>query len=336
MKLISIACACLVLITSCTVDQPTEPGDGVLAPAAKSAKQGREKVDICHLDEDGVYRLISVAEPAVAAHLRHGDQIPGEGGLDTQCQDTGEITVDLPGGATMDLVWIAPGTFVMGTTDEQVALLSSMGILESAWVDQEKPAHQVTITQGFYMGKYEITQGQWEAVMGQGQFETTSNYPVTGITWDDIQQFIHVLNEAAGNSLYRLPTEAEWEYAYRGGTNTLWPSGDDMSQVGDYAWYVDNAWNTGLQYARPVGTKLPNPWGLYDVHGNVWEWCQDWYGDYLIGAQIDPIGPASGWARVFRGGSFYDVARITRSATRNNYTPGDHFNYLGFRLLRTE
>ena len=231
----------------------------------------------------------------------------------------------LLGGASIEMVWVPAGMFVMGSPGTEDGRFGS-----------EVP-HRVTLSQGYWLGRFEVTQAQWEAVMGNNpSFYRGSNHPVEQVSWEDVQGFIEKVNRSAGNSVYRLPTEAEWEYACRAGTTTRWSFGDDETQLGDYAWYVDNAWNTGLQYARPVGTKLPNPWGLYDVHGNVWEWCQDWYGDYLIGAQIDPIGPASGWARVFRGGSFYDVARITRSATRNNYTPGDHFNYLGFRLLRTE
>ena len=130
--------------------------------------------------------------------------------------------------------------------------------------------------------------------------------------------------------IYRLPTEAEWEYAARAGTTTRWSFGDDESQLGKYAWYGGN------QYAQPVGTKLPNPWGLYDMHGNVYEWCKDWYGTYPTGAVVDPQGPSAGSYRVLRGGTFYSYAQSVRSAYRRYNVPGYRYYIIGFRLLRTE
>ncbi|MSR83584.1 MAG: formylglycine-generating enzyme family protein [Candidatus Latescibacteria bacterium] len=121
-------------------------------------------------------------------------------------------------------------------------------------------------------------------------------------SWDNLQVFIHRLNVAAGNSLYRLPAEAEWEYVCRAGTTTRWSFGNDESLLGNYAWYTVNAWDAGEQYAHQAGGKLPNPWGLYDVHGNVWEWVQDRHGGYSSSSQTDPTGPASGARRVVRGG----------------------------------
>ena len=239
----------------------------------------------------------------------------------------------------MEMVWIEPGTFTMGTTEEQEQLLRDKGLWID-WYENEKPAHEVTISRGFYLGKYEITQAQWESVMGtmpwweQVYVQSNPNHPAVYISWDDMQEFIARLNEAAGEEIYRLPTEAEWEYACRAGTTTRWSFGDDESQLGEYAWYYDNTWNVGLEYAQPVGTKLPNPWGLYDMHGNVWEWCRDWYGKYTSDSQVDPTGPASGSARVVRGGSFGDDAQNARSAIRNYYSPGDRGGDLGARLLR--
>jgi formylglycine-generating enzyme required for sulfatase activity len=247
---------------------------------------------------------------------------------------TGEgiITVDLPGGSAMEFVWIEPGTFTMGSPDSEPGRYSAEG-----------PQHEVTISQGFYLGKFEITQGQWEAVMGatpwsgQSYVQLNPNHPAVYISWDDMQEFIQRLNEAAGEELYRLPTEAEWEYAVRAGTTTRWSFGDDEGQLGDYAWYYDNAWNAGLQYAQPVGTKLPNPWGLYDMHGNVWEWCQDWWGEkyYRSSPSIDPLGPATGSLRVLRGGHFGRDAQVVRSADRRRFSPDRRLNSLGARLLRT-
>jgi formylglycine-generating enzyme required for sulfatase activity len=232
------------------------------------------------------------------------------------------ITVSLPGGATMNFTWIEPGTFTMGDAINS-------------------PAHQVTLTKGYYLAKTELTQGQWQSVMGtspwvgQSWVQTSPNNPAVSISWDDVQGLIQTLNDAAGESLYRLPTEAEWEYACRAGTTTRWSFGDSEGKLRQYAWYIDNAWGVGLKWAQPVGMKRPNPWGLYDMHGNVWEWVQDWYGSYSSGAQTDPTGPVTGSGRVFRGGGFFNNAERARSAFRSNYTPADRDGSFGARLLRT-
>ncbi len=253
-----------------------------------------------------------------------------------------EITVPLPNGATMEMVWIEPGTFTMGTTEEQEQSLRNKG-LWSDWYENEHPAHQVTISRGFYLGKHEITQAQWSAVMGtqpwsgQSYVQANPSNPAVYISWKDVQELVRKLNQAAGEEVCRLPTEAEWEYACRAGTNPLRSFGDEASQLGEYAWYDQNAWNVGLAYAQPVGTRKPNPWGLYDLHGNVLEWCQDWwYRVYTTEAQIDPTGPATGSDRVIRGGDFNDGARLTRSAIRY-YDDPDYRSYLiGARLVRTQ
>ena len=239
------------------------------------------------------------------------------------------IAVDLPGGAKMDFVKIEPGKFMMGSPASEADRSSNEG-----------PQHEVTISKGFYLGKYEVTQGQWQAVMGttpwagQGNVQANAEHPAVYVSWEDAQAFVKKLNDAAGKALYALPTEAEWEYACRAGTTARWSFGDDESQLKDYAWYDVNAWDVGERYAHKVGTKQANPWGLYDMHGNVWEWCADRYGAYSSGAQEDPAGPASGSYRVFRGGDFNDNARLTRSAGRYNNSPGDRGYFVGFRLLR--
>ena len=272
----------------------------------------------------------------------------------------GTLEVELPGGETMEMVWIEPGTFTMGSPDSE-----ERG-------GDEKPQHEVKISRGFYLGKYEITQAQWKAVMGttpwstgrdsvvSGQYvcgrhhvQSGSNKPAAHISWDDVQDLVRRLNRTAGDSLYRLPTEAEWEYACRAGTATRWSFGDDVSRLGEYAWYGDNV---AGEYARPVGTKLPNPWGLHDMHGNVEEWVQDLYGFYPGENRVDPTGPTPTRAyrggpsgqevdlatshpattRVFRGGSFYiNEAWDTRSAIRFIDSPSARHSYLGARLLRT-
>jgi formylglycine-generating enzyme required for sulfatase activity len=154
--------------------------------------------------------------------------------------------------------------------------------------------------------------------------------PVEMVSWDDAQDFIRRLNQKEGHSLYRLPTEAEWEYAARAGSTSTYFFGDNKSQLGDYAWYGDNSG----QETHPVGQKRPNAWGLYDMIGNVWEWNQDWFGEtyYANSPSADPTGPSSGAARVFRGCSWFNVARACRSAYRNWDEPAFRNEILGFRL----
>ncbi len=260
-----------------------------------------------------------------------GDDSPtaSDGGVGSGRVSGDESTFALPNGATMDFVWIESGTFLMGSPSSERGR-------------SDGPQHEVTLTQGYWLGQYEITQGQWEAVMetrpwsGESFVQANPSHPAVYISWDDVQAFVARLNEAAGSAVYRLPTEAEWEYASRAGTTTRWSFGDDEGDLGDYAWYIDNAWDAGLEYAQPVGTKLPNPWGLYDMHGNVWEWVQDWYGEYGSDALVDPRGPSGGHVRVIRGGDFDNDARYARSAIRGLYSPGGRYGRVGARLLRTE
>lgn len=245
---------------------------------------------------------------------------------------TGEpTTFTLPGGAVMEMVWIESGTFMMGSPPSE----------PGRW-NNEGPQHEVTISRGFWLGKYEITQAQWESVMGtrpwMGKSYVRENpaYPAVYISWSDVQAFVAKLKKAAGSKVYRLPTEAEWEVACRAGTTTRWSFGDDIRALRKYAWYDVNAWNVGKQYAHAVGMKRPNPWGLYDMHGNVCEWVQDWYDRdyYRVSPSVDPSGPASGLYRVARGGSFYYYAQVLRSANRLAFPPGLRADDCGARLLR--
>ena len=199
--------------------------------------------------------------------------------------------------------------------------------------DNERPVHTVRISKPFYLGIHEVTQGQWEAVMGnnRSKFKGDANRPVETVSWEDVQQFIDGLNTREGDTKYRLPTEAEWEYAARAGSTTTYSFGDDSSQLGKYAWFGGNAGNT----THPAGKLQPNAWGLYDMHGNVYEWVQDWYDKYAAGPVTDPQGPASGWGRVVRGGSWSDDAWSCRTACRGGDAPGARNRILGFRLLRT-
>ena len=186
----------------------------------------------------------------------------------------------------------------------------------------------------------EVTQGQWKAVTGSNpsHFKNCGDHcPVEMVSWNDVQEFIKKLNQREGSGTYRLPTEAEWEYAARAGTTTAFANGDITvtycsydSNLDTVGWYCYNSSNT----THPVAQKDPNAWGLYDMHGIVWEWCQDWYGNYSSSSEINPTGPSGGSALVRRGGSWSSSARYCRSAFRGNYFPDDRYTNLGFRLLR--
>jgi formylglycine-generating enzyme required for sulfatase activity len=218
----------------------------------------------------------------------------------------------------MEFVLIPAGSFIMGSFEND----------ENAFGD-EKPQHKVTISKPFYLGKYEVIQGQWEAVMGNNpsEFKGRCN-PVEQVSWHDAQVFIRRLNQREGHNCYRLPTEAEWEYAARAGTTSAYSFGDDTGSLGCYAWYWDNSGKK----THPVGQKQPNAWGLYDMHGNVWEWVQDWAGAYSSDAATDYQGPSSGSGRVFRGGCWRISARYCRSAFRFDISPSGCGDFLGFRL----
>ncbi len=212
----------------------------------------------------------------------------------------------------MEFKLIPAGTFLMGWSDG---------------------AQEITLTQPFKIGVQEVTQAQYEQVMGNNpsHFKGAEN-PVEMISWDDAVEFCRRLSElpsekAAGN-VYRLPTEAEWAYACRAGTTTQFSFGDDDSDLGDYAWYAENS----ASKTHPVGSKLPNAWGLHDMHGNVWEWCQDRDGDDPNGSRTDPTGPLSGSNRVIRGGAWFNYANFCRSALRYGYDPSSRNKGRGFRV----
>jgi formylglycine-generating enzyme len=201
----------------------------------------------------------------------------------------------------------------------------------------------VTLTQGFWMGKYELTKAQWTAVMGTEPWSGRSyvlddpDSPAVYISWNEAQAFITALNDYTGLT-FRLPTEAEWEYACRAGTTTRFYWGDDpeYTLIDDYAWWEENASNIGEEYAHVVGQKLPNAFGLYDISGNVWEWCQDWWdSDYYSSSPgTDPEGPASGASRVLRGGNWFIQGIYCRSANRVYASPSGANFHLGLRLSR--
>ena len=198
-----------------------------------------------------------------------------------------------------------------------------------------RPVHTVTISQPFYIGKYEVTQAQWTAVMGKNpsRFTGDPHLPVENVSWNDVQGFLRQLNAREGTSRYRLPTEAEWEHASRSCVATTYPFGDDESQLERYAWAETNA--GGRTHA--VGQLRPNGWGLYDVLGNVWEWCQDWYGDYPATAVANPQGPAQGNFRVYRGCGWLrgESSLYCQPVTRHGARPNFAHPSLGFRVVMT-
>ena len=221
-------------------------------------------------------------------------------------------------GVSFTMKYVAGGTFTMGATSEQ----------QDPWKD-ETPTHTVTLSD-YYIGETEVTQELWAAVMGSNPSHFTGNMqrPVERVSWNDCQTFIQKLNRLTGAN-FRLPTEAEWEFAARGGRNSRGYQYSGSSNIGDVAWYDDNSSDT----THPVKTKSPNELGIYDMSGNVWEWCQDWYGNYSSSSQTNPTGPSTGSYRVSRGGGWGSSAGDWRSANRSCSTPDDRSDYLGLRLV---
>ena len=227
------------------------------------------------------------------------------------------ITVN---GVTFNMIKVDGGTFTMGATSEMTNP-----------DNDENPTHQVTLS-SYYIGETEVTQALWKAVMRKNPSNIKGdNLPVENVSWEDCQTFIGKLNGLTGKR-FRLPTEAEWEYAARGGNRSNHTQYSGGSMIDDVARYGGNSGDK----THSVKTKRPNELGLYDMSGNVWEWCQDWYGNYSSNAQTNPTGPDSGSYRVNRGGSLYNDGRICRSSNRDYYSPGYRYSILGFRLALSE
>jgi formylglycine-generating enzyme required for sulfatase activity len=232
----------------------------------------------------------------------------------------------------MKFIFIPKGQFAMG---------SAPGDRDA---DLDERQHSVTITRDFYIGAFEVTQSQFERVMGRNpsQFQGKSfrdggfNHPVERVSWNDAAEFCKRLSELpeekAAGCVYRLPTEAEWEYACRAGSSDAYAFGDQPQRLGEYCWYAPN----GDGQTHPVGEKKPNAWGLYDMHGNAWEWCADWYERHSNRPQVDPVGPSEGTDRVYRGGSWNYAAAYCRSANRTATAPafeGFDFLSISFRVV---
>lgn len=233
------------------------------------------------------------------------------------------------GGVSFTMKSVTGGTFTMGATSEQ----------GSDAYDNEKPTHSVTLSD-YYIGETEVTQALWQAVMGttvtqqRDKANTSwplrgvgSNYPMYYISWDDCQEFIRKLNSMTGQK-FRLPTETEWEYAARGGNKSKGYKYSGSNNIESVAWYTNNSSSS----THDVKTKQPNELGIYDMNGNVWEWCNDWYGNYNTNTQTNPTGPSTGSFRVFRGGSWFDDAWYCRVSNRDCNAPDLRNFILGLRL----
>lgn len=249
-------------------------------------------------------------------------------------------------GIGMTLVPVPAGMYLMGSAEAKV--VDGKKKVQPPGSESERPQHEVHITKPFLIGMCEVTQGQYTQVMGESPWKekplTTEgkNVAVSYITWDNAVEFCRKLSELE-NTLYRLPTEAEWEYACRSGTATAFSFGDQFDQLEQYAWFDQNAYKNSEQYAHATGQKRPNAWSLYDMHGNVCEWCSDFHGSYAERVALskkdviaDPQGPDKGRQRVWRGGGFADNSVNLRSACRNSYGRVDYRPEFvaGFRVVK--
>ncbi|WP_417380113.1 SUMF1/EgtB/PvdO family nonheme iron enzyme [Gimesia sp.] len=242
------------------------------------------------------------------------------------------LDVEISNSIGMKFRLIPPGEFLMGSPESE----SNRG--------EDEVQHEVKLTKPYYVGTTKVTQGQWKAVMGTTPWSGNrwvnegNDYPATYLCWEDTHEFINKLNESEGDG-YRLPTEAEWEFACRAGSDTAYCFGDDATNLTEYCWFYENVNSYYDEYACQVAEKKPNQFGLYDMHGNVCEWCKDWYGDYPSAAVTDPMGPASGSKRVYRGSAWLSGSELCRSARRNRDIPDLQGSVcaciLGFRVLRS-
>ena len=280
----------------------------------------------------GINRMRTVGCLALAANLA---LINGYGRCDDAVEKRKPIDI-IENSIGRKFAPIPEGTFLMGPADPKAP-------------DGEKPRHRVRISEPFHVGVYEVTQGEWTAVMGttpwKGEIlvEEESRNPATYVSWDGATEFCARLTDRerkAGllkeGEAYRLPTEAEWEYACSAGSATQFHFGDPEESLGEYAWYGDNALDEDEKYAHVVGRKRANAWGLFDTHGNVYEWCSDRYGKDYYGEspKVDPQGPPEGACRVFRGGAWLSLWAFCRSADRCWDIPSLRSSAVGFRVVR--
>ncbi len=260
-----------------------------------------------------------------------------EGEEPVEGEELDSLVVTLPGNVPLVLVPISAGAYMRGAYPGE----------KDAVIAREEPQHQVTLTQDFHLGKYPVSKRQWYSLMDTTPWSRllyvldNPDSPAVGVSWDEAQEFvaalnIHITNTRQGPANFRLPAEAQWEYACRADTTTRFYWGDDLeyTQIDIHAWYRNNTRDLGNRHAHEVGLKLQNAWGLFDMSGNIYEWCQDWYDTYPAESVTDPQGPASGTSRVLRGGSFEERPDRCRSAYRNLSPQTFRSASVGFRLCR--
>ena len=273
------------------------------------------------LESNRTYELIVVTYPAITPNMTNQPLNPQQS-TSQKPPTVSDNTISIPvkKGISIDMVRVEAGIFTMGATAEM-----------KDPDDWEKPTHRVTLTYDYNIGKYEVTQALWQAVMGNNPSNFKGeNLPIENVSWNDCQEFISKLNSITGKT-FRLPTEAEWEYAARGGNKSRGYQYSGSNNLFDVAWYRDNSGKK----THAVGTKQPNELGIYDMSGNVWEWCQNWYGEYSRPSLTNPTGANSGSRRVYRGGSWNNDVWGCRSSCRYDYTPG-YRNCIGLRLVLSE
>jgi formylglycine-generating enzyme required for sulfatase activity len=308
------------------------PGEEMGLPDGKTKQNEEPKPNERDVPPTSKARTASLQGPAMAAAPFDDSEAKQH---QLRWADFIESPVEITNSIGMKFSLIPAGEFLMGSPES-----------DSIAYDFEKPQHKVRITKPFYLGVYEVTQGEYEKVMGENPSwfskggsgpdhvsgKDTSGYPVEMVSWEDAAEFCKRLS-AKERQTYRLPTEAEWEYACRAGTTTKWYCGDKEDELARVAWYgKDSAMGSTT---HPVGAKEANAWGLFDIHGNVWEWCQDWWGPYSRDEAIDPTGPSDVAFPVYRGGCWDLRAESCRSAYRCRYEPDYRNSHRGFRVARS-
>ena len=306
-KILAIA-AFAALLAAVGCDSPAERSPDPNSPATRSMAKAEEEETDWRFDSTEAKRRQSATAKAL--------------GLKGTTK-----TLKLPGGKTLELVLIPAGRFRMGSPAS-----------EKGHLDREGPQRMVTLSKPFWLGNTEVTQGQYEAITGEtpwkGQAYAKANpqHAASHVSWNDATAFCKALSKRTKQTV-RLPTEAEWEYACRAGSEDAYSFGDDASKLGEYAWYRRNTYTKNENYAHAAGKKTPNAWGLHDMHGNVWEWCSDWYQISYKGLPAkDPKGQNNKGLRVLRGGSWIRDPGICRSASRDWCNPEDRFFNCGFRV----
>ena len=288
------------------------------APSDLQIRLSKEVVDAVSSANDVIQDNVSTSSTST---LQSSAITSGYTTASSVASGSNVISILVKNDITIDMVKVEAGTFTMGATPE----------MENPR-DDEMPTHQVTLTNDYYIGKYEVTQALWQAVMGYNPSDFMGdNLPVENVSWEESQEFISKLNRITGKK-FRLPTEAEWEYAARGGNKSRDYQYSGSNNLSDVAWYTQNS--DGKTHA--VGTKQGNELGIYDMSGNVWEWCQDWEGTYSSSSQVNPTGANSGSFRVIRGGHYGETAGFCRLSCRLSFTPDSRLYGLGLRLILSE